>query len=175
MATGHGSPGPAIPVGIERDPNDRSEVQVLVVDDQETFRLALRDLIDRVHGFTCIGEAASGEEATVAVAALSPQLVLMDVIMPGMGGIAAAWKIFGRESSPAVVLISVNDPALYPGAESLCGRVAFVRKQDLRPARLAELWETWAKSPAGPPVQPGQRPPSASRRQACDRSIAPGS
>jgi CheY-like chemotaxis protein len=175
MATGHSSPGPAIALGTERDPNRRREVQVLVVDDQETFRLALRDLIDRVRGFTCVGEAASGEEATRAVAALSPHLVLMDVIMPGMGGIAAAWKIVARESAPAVVLISVHDPALYPGVESLCGRVAFVRKQDLRPARLAELWEQWTTNPAGPPVQPAPPPPSASRHRACDRSTAPGS
>ncbi len=118
------------------------DVTVLIVDDQERFRQVLRELIATAHGFAVIGEASSGEEATRAVATLSPQLVLMDVVMPGMGGIAAARSILNNRPAPVVVLISVDDPSLDPGAVSLGARVACVRKQDLRPLRLRELWET---------------------------------
>jgi DNA-binding NarL/FixJ family response regulator len=123
------------------DSSNRHDVAVLVVDDQERFRVALREVIARARGFALVGEASSGEEATEAVEVLSPELVLMDVMMPGIGGIAAARTILSREPAPVVVLISVDDPSLHPGAASLGDGVACVRKQDLRPARLTELWE----------------------------------
>jgi DNA-binding NarL/FixJ family response regulator len=117
-------------------------VTVLIVDDHERFRQVLRELVASAHGFELVGEACSGEEATRAVAVLSPQLVLMDIVMPGMGGIAAARSILSNRPAPVVVLISVDDPSLHPGAVSLGATVACVRKQDLRPLRLKELWET---------------------------------
>lgn len=98
-------------------------------------------MIASAQGFKVIGEASSGEEATRAVAALAPELVLMDVVMPGMGGIAAARSILKHHPAPLVVLISVDDPSLHPGAVSLGETVACMRKQDLRPPRLRELWE----------------------------------
>ncbi len=121
---------------------DDHDIAVLVVDDQDPFRAALRELIGRVEGFTLVGEACSGEEAAQAVAELSPQLVLMDVFMPGMGGIAAAHLMLTRRNAPAVVLISVDDPSQHPQAGTLNGLVDFVRKQDLRPRRLRELWQS---------------------------------
>jgi DNA-binding NarL/FixJ family response regulator len=121
-------------------------VGVLIVDDQEPFRSALRDLIVSVGGFALVGEASSGEEATAAVQALAPQLVLMDVVMPGIGGIAAARQILQRHPAPVIVLVSVDDPALHPDARSLGAGVVLIRKQDLRPRRLRQLWELRAVS-----------------------------
>lgn len=111
------------------------------MDDQERFRGALRDLIASVEGFELVGEACSGEEATRAVLRLAPQLVLMDVVMPGIGGIAAAKTIIDRRSAPMVVLISVDDLSVHPEACELEASVPFVRKQELKPSRLRELWE----------------------------------
>jgi DNA-binding NarL/FixJ family response regulator len=125
-----------------RPPSERGEVTVLVVDDQELFREAMRDMVAGARGFALVGEASSGEEATQAVAALAPELVLMDVMMPGMGGIAAARLILSRRPATVVVLISVDDPLLYPDAVALGATVECLRKQDLRPSRLKELWET---------------------------------
>jgi pilus assembly protein CpaE len=123
-------------------PSSGAEVEVLVVDDQPPFRAALCALIARSHGFTLVGEANSGEEATRAVAELSPQLVLMDVVMPGMGGVAAARQILLCRPAPVVVLVSVDDPSLHPEAQALGELVGFVRKQDLRTPRLTQLWES---------------------------------
>ena len=122
-------------------PSRISEVTILVVDDHEAFRDALRDLIDAAPGFLLVGEACSGEEATRAVELLSPELVLMDVTMPGMGGIAAAQEIVSQHPEVTVVLISVNDPSLHPEVVDLGDAVACARKQDLRPRMLRELWE----------------------------------
>ena len=116
-------------------------VTVLLVDDQERLRGALRELIASADGFELVGEASTGEEATRAVGRLAPELVLMDVVMPGMGGIAAARKIIDRRPAPMVVLISVDDVSAHPEASELGESVPYVRKQDLKPSRLRELWD----------------------------------
>ena len=129
-----GQSAPTTPVRIP-------DVTTLAVDDQEAFRDVLRDLIAATPGFHLVGEARCGEEATRAVDLLSPQLVLMDVKMPGIGGIAAARQIVNRHPEVAVVLISVDDSSLHPEVDALANCVAFERKQDLRPQKLRELWE----------------------------------
>jgi two-component system, NarL family, nitrate/nitrite response regulator NarL len=123
------------------EPRAQAQVTVLLVDDQERFRGALRELIACADGFALVGEASSGEEATRAVQALAPQLVLMDVVMPGIGGIAAARTIIGRRPAPMVVLISVDDRSVHPEASELGASVRYVRKQDLKPSRLRDLWD----------------------------------
>jgi DNA-binding NarL/FixJ family response regulator len=118
-----------------------SVITILAVDDYSPFREALEDLIAAAPGFVLVGEASSGEEAVLAVERLSPQLVLMDVVMPGMGGIAAARAIMSEHPSIVVMLMSVDDPSLYPGASELGDAVACARKQDLRPHELRRVWE----------------------------------
>jgi len=119
-----------------------ARVGVLIVDDHEVFRDALQELIAAAPGFVLVGEACSGEESLRAIELLSPQLVLMDVTMPGMGGIAATRAILNRDPDIVVVLISVDDPSLHPGAGDLEGAVTCARKQDLRPNQLSQVWET---------------------------------
>ncbi len=136
----NGRPVPTTPIPVR-------DVAVLAVDDHEAFRGVVRDLIAAAPGFLLIGEASCGEEATRAVDLLSPQLVLMDVKMPGIGGIAAARQIVGLHPEVAVVLISLDDLSLHPEVVALENAVAFARKQDLRPAKLRELWEMRRNSP----------------------------
>ncbi len=121
--------------------NDR-RVGTLAVDDRGDFLVALRELITAMPGFVLVGEAGSGEEAVRAVERLSPQLVLMDVVMPGMDGVSAARAILSAHPDVMVVLISVDDPVTYPGVDELSGRFACARKQDLCPSELTRLWET---------------------------------
>jgi DNA-binding NarL/FixJ family response regulator len=117
------------------------DVTILMVDDNEVFRDVLRDVIGACPGFRLVGEACSGEEATQAVARLSPQLVLMDLTMPGIGGVAAAREIVNRHPDVAIGLISVDDPSLNPEVIALGNAVTCARKQDLRPRKLKELWD----------------------------------
>ncbi len=127
---------------IAEVPTRDASVAILVVDDRESFRHVLRDLIAATPGFVLVGEAGSGEEAALAVESLSPALVLMDVLMPGMGGIAAAGLIASRHPEITVVLISVDDPSINPQVLALGDAVSCARKQDLRPQTLRELWES---------------------------------
>ena len=124
------------------DPRAPLDVKTLVVDDNYAFRETLHELIGAIPGFSLVGLACSGEEALRAVERWSPQLVVMDVVMPGMDGIATARKILSQDPNVFVVLISADDPALYGAADELGGAVACSRKQDLGPSQLLRIWET---------------------------------
>lgn len=119
----------------------QQDVRVLAVDDHHSFRQVVRDLIAKAPGFVLVGQASSGEEAIRAAECLTPELVFMDVVMPGMGGIAATHAILSRRPDVVVVLMSVDDPALHPDARALGDAVVCSRKQDLRPQQLRLIWE----------------------------------
>ena len=112
-------------------------VRVLVVDDSLVFRDALREWWPPAPRFAVVGQACSGAEAVALAEQLSPQLVLMDVMMPGMDGIAAAHAILARQPRVVVVLMSVDDPASYPGADDLGNSVVCARKQAFAPRSSA--------------------------------------
>lgn len=97
-------------------------ITVLLVDDQRLVRAGLRMLIDATPDLEVIGEAADGVAAIRAAAELSPDLILMDLRMPGLDGVAATERIVGaRPSAKVLVLTTFDDdehlfPALAAGA-----------------------------------------------------------
>jgi DNA-binding NarL/FixJ family response regulator len=111
------------------------------VDDQVVFRRAAHDVIAATPGFVPVGDAESGEEALDAVERLHPELVLLDVRMPGMGGIEAARRIIASHPATVVVLISVEDSAVFADEAHASGAAALVRKQEFGPALLRSIWE----------------------------------
>jgi two-component system, NarL family, invasion response regulator UvrY len=115
-------------------------VSVVTVDDQAVFRAAARDVIEATPGFESVGEASSCEEALAVVDEVKPQLVLVDVRMPGVDGIETATRIRGVHPAVAVVLISIEDVSQLPSSAADCGAAAVVRKQDFGPALLRSLW-----------------------------------
>jgi DNA-binding NarL/FixJ family response regulator len=127
-------------------PHATHRVGVLVVDDQLVFREAARDVIAATPEFELLGEAASGEHGLAAVEELHPDLILLDVRMPGMDGIEAAARIHSADPAPVIVLISVEEPRDVPDAAS-SGAAELVRKRDFGPALLRRLWRTHAADP----------------------------
>jgi two-component system, NarL family, invasion response regulator UvrY len=119
-----------------------SGVGVLTVDDQAVFRQVANDVIAATSGFEPLGDAHSGEEALTAVERLHPELVLLDVRMPGIGGIEAARRITADHPGIVVVLITIEEPDEFSQAARSCGAAALVRKQDFGPALLRKLWTT---------------------------------
>lgn len=115
-------------------------VRVLTVDDQARFREVARDVIDATAGFEVVGEAENGDEALLAVERLAPQLVLLDVRMPGLDGITVARRLRERHPDTVVVLISIEDPLDLPSAAELVDAIPLVRKQDFGPRLLRRLW-----------------------------------
>ena len=118
---------------------DDAPVRVLAVDDQAIFLRALRQLIGAAPGFELVGEARSGEAALERAAELRPDLVLLDVRMPGMDGIETARRLFDGAAAAVVVLISLEP---LPAATTVPadGISAFLRKQDLSIATLRAVW-----------------------------------
>jgi len=105
------------------DKQDRPDsIRVLMVDDHAILRDGLRSLLERQPGILVVGEASSGEEALEQVAALEPDVVLMDLAMPGMNGLEATQHL--RQSHPKVkvLILTQHDdreyiaPALQAGA-----------------------------------------------------------
>jgi two-component system invasion response regulator UvrY len=117
-------------------------VRVLVVDDQAPFREAARAVVDRLRDFEVVAEAESGEDAVVAVGALRPDLVLMDINMGAMDGIEAARLIVDRAQPPMVVLLSTYELADLPPAARSSGAAAYVNKDDLGGRVLRQLWDS---------------------------------
>lgn len=129
-------------------PTENGGVKVLVVDDQAPFRRAAQAVLMMTDGFESIAEAESGEDAVEAVRALCPDLVLMDINMPGMGGVDATRAVRDESPSTVVFLCSTYDLADLPPAAAASGAVAYVHKEELRPDLLTRLWAEAAPSSA---------------------------
>lgn len=119
---------------------DHHRVGVLVVDDQLVFRQVAHEVIDATEEFELLGEASSGAAALAIVAQLDPDLVLLDVRMPGMDGIETASRLHADHPGSVIVLITVDEPPDMPGGVSSCGAAELVRKQDFGPAVLRRVW-----------------------------------
>lgn len=116
-------------------------VRVLIVDDQEPFRSAARMVVELTDGFEFAGEAATGEEGIALVGELVPDLVLMDIKMPGMDGLEATRRIVSEEEGAKVVVLSTYEAAEYEQLALEAGAIAFISKSDFGPDELTAAWD----------------------------------
>lgn len=84
-------------------------MKILIVDDEKPARDRLRQLLDDFDGHEVVGEAANGEQAIAMTTELSPEIVLLDIRMPGISGIETARHLGAMESPPAVVFTTAYD------------------------------------------------------------------
>ena len=114
---------------------------VLVVDDQAPFRAAAKAVLRRLDRFEFAGEAASGPEAIEMVAAIRPELVLMDINMPQMSGITATRAIVTAHPEVIVFLCSTYDASDLPADAAASGARAYLNKERLSADALTRLWD----------------------------------
>ena len=114
-------------------------VRVLVVDDQAPFRQAAKAVVSVTPGFEVVAEAASGEEAVHMAHLLAPDLVLMDVHLPGIDGLAACRAIVADHPATTVLLLSTYQEEDVPGDTRTCGALAYVSKDQFGPDVLEHL------------------------------------
>lgn len=115
-------------------------VRVLVVDDQQTYRDAAQFVIEMSDGFEVAGTAASGEESLDLTERLSPDLVLMDINLPGINGLEATRRILSTHPDIEVIVFSTHSAADYASRARDAGALGFISKADLAPAMLDEVW-----------------------------------
>ena len=114
----------------------------MLVDDHASFRASARWLLE-TEGYVVVAEAASGECALETVAEMQPELVLLDVGLPGIDGFQVALAIRARCPRARVVLTSSRDLAdLGEDRVSACGAAGFVHKAELSRAALVAATAT---------------------------------
>ena len=113
---------------------------VLIVDDHTRFRASARALLE-ADGFDVVGEAADGDEAVAATAALRPAIVLLDIQLPGRDGFAVAEQLSADPISPAVILISSRGADVYGDRVDQAPVAGFITKSALSGAAIARLVE----------------------------------
>jgi DNA-binding NarL/FixJ family response regulator len=126
--------------------------RVLAVDDHAAFLDTAHTLVGLTDCLEWAGGLTGGEDAADAAARLSADLVLMDVRMPGIGGIAATRAIKARRRSTVVVLVSTLDARELPREAMLCGADEIVCKSDLRPRLLEDIWNRHGQGDAAPNI-----------------------
>jgi len=108
-------------------------LRILIADDEPVIRMGLRTMLEE-HGYKVVAEAGDGEEAVTLTGKTSPDLIFMDIKMPGLDGIAAAATIMTRSPRPIVLLTAWSERDLVHRAQE-AGVLAYL----VKPVREAEL------------------------------------
>jgi len=111
---------------------------VLIVDDHHGFRQGARALLE-ADGFDVVGEAADGESAIEQARRLRPEVVLLDVQLPGLDGFAVAERLATEPNAPLVVLVSNRGVHTYRARLERTPARGFISKEELSGECLASL------------------------------------
>jgi chemotaxis response regulator CheB len=115
-------------------------VRVLLIDDSTVFLSAATAVVEHASGFELVGVATSEEAGLAAVQSLQPDLVFVDLRMPGIGGLETARQILGARSRTAVVLMTADRPWTGSGGHDLTS----IDKRTFSQSTLSELWRRLA-------------------------------
>ena len=102
--------------------------KILVVDDHDLVRMGIVRMLADIDGYQVVGDAKSGEEAVTKARILKPDVVLMDVKMPGMGGLEATKKLLTVNPVIKIIAVTACDDDLYPTRLMQAGAVGYVTK-----------------------------------------------
>jgi two-component system invasion response regulator UvrY len=103
-------------------------IKVLLVDDHELVRLGIKRLLQDITAIKVVGEASSGEEAVLAAKELMPDVVVMDVHMPGIGGLEATRKMIRHNPDIKILALTIYEDEPYPSRLLQAGASGYITK-----------------------------------------------
>lgn len=133
-------PAPAAAHALPPSAPAPPRIRLLLVDDHPVVREGLRSCLARLPQLEIVGEAASGEEALRLAARLKPDLVLMDINLPGINGLTAAARLGRLAPQARVLILSVHENREYVAEVARCGARGYLLK-DAAPAELVRAIE----------------------------------
>ena len=125
--------------GSSRDATE-GPVKVLVIDDSDVFQAACRAVVRSIPSFVDVGEASTGEEGLSLAATVDPDLVVVDIVLPGIDGLETCRRLRARNPAPLVVLCSVDDDPRVPGLNLPCSDSPYISKTAFSRSALLEIW-----------------------------------
>ncbi len=142
-------------------------MKVLVVDDEQPARERLRQLLDDEDGYECIGEAGNGLDAVTLCNQLQPDIVLLDIRMPGLDGIETAHHLNSQDQPPAVVFTTAYDEYAIDAFDARA--VGYVLKPVRRSKLAAALAQASRLAPATLQAAASDARIESTRRHVCSR------
>lgn len=112
-------------------------IRVLIADDHAVVREGLRHVLGAEHGFDVVGEAANGADAVRLAELLTPDVIVLDLSMPGTSGLDAAKQIRARRLELRILVLSIHDHPEYVQQSAGAGAQGYLRK-DSSPAQLRD-------------------------------------
>lgn len=103
-------------------------LKALVIDDHDVVRMGICSLVDSVPGVTVVGQGSSGEQAITLARELRPDIVFMDVRMPGIGGLEATKRLLAANPKVKVIVVSVFTDEIYPTQLLKAGAAGYITK-----------------------------------------------
>lgn len=121
----------------------KPKIRVMLVDDHDVVRVGFRMLLSTSPDIEVVGEAGSGEAAIQNYAAIAPDVVIMDLSMPGMGGVETVRRLLAREKEARVLVLSAHEDATHPRHALKAGALGYLSKRSA-PEVLMEAVRTIA-------------------------------
>lgn len=125
-----------------------AKIRILLVDDSERCLTAIAKFLVRIPNIQLVGTAKDGPEALIQAASLQPDLVIMDMAMPGMDGLTATRRLKATPNAPRVVIATVLDTSAYQNSANEAGVDGYIDKADLY-EKLPSLLQELFPSPLG--------------------------
>lgn len=106
-----------------------SQIKILLVDDHAVVRMGFKMLIEAEDDITVIGEAESGEVAIKIFQELKPDIIVMDITMPGIGGLEAIDRIIAKDKNTKILVLSAHEDSVHPKRVLNAGAMGYLTKR----------------------------------------------